>query len=148
VGADRVADKGAAEGYVDRLDPIDRTRSRWMFDDDDDGEETEDDAPLFTFRSASGRIFLSAVRPPDDFKLLGDVEEVGDFFIFDEDRAIPTINWLHEEPAVLYRLPETPDYAIELPDGDAPPQGYKPLGSGFAFVIDEEGLKRAIEADQ
>jgi hypothetical protein len=125
-----------------------------MLNDDDDAEDidydfdTEDEGPLYVFRSASGRIFISAVEPPDDFKLLGDVQEVGDFFIIDEERPIPTINWLHDEPAVLYHLPETPDYAIGFPDGDAPPQGYQLLGGGFAFVIDEEGLQRAIEADE
>lgn len=125
-----------------------------MLDDDDDAEDidygfdTEDDQPLFVFRSVSGRIFISAVRPPEGFRLSGDVGEVGDFFIIDEERPIPTINWIHDEPAILYQLPDSQDFAIGFPDGDGAPTGYETLGGDFAFVIDEEGLKRAIEEDR
>lgn len=125
----------------------DETDDEIDYDFDSDGGEF--DAPLYAYRSSTGRIFLSSMRPPDDFSVVGDVEEVGDFFVLEEDRPVPTISWIADEPAMLYRLPGTSDYAIGFADGEEePPPGYQLLGSGFAFIVDEASLRRAIDADQ
>ena len=116
---------------------------------DYDFSEDDFEAPLYAYRSTTGRIFLSSMLPPRGFPLVGDIEEVGDFFVLEEGRAVPAINWLAGAPAALYRLPGSNDYAIGFSDSEEePPPGYQLLGSGFAFLLDEESLKRAMEADR
>ena len=124
---------------------------------DDDSEDvdydfdSEDDSfgmPMFVFRSLTGRVFLSALAPPDGFETSGAVTEVGDLTILDVDRPIPTVNWVDEDPAVLFWFADTNNYAIGFEGGADPPSGYVPLGHDFAFVIDESNLKRAVEADR
>lgn len=122
----------------DEADEIDHD-----FDATDGGAEV----PLYVFHSRSGRVFLSALEPPAGFPLDGDVAEVDDLTILEEDRAIPCVNWVDEDPAVLYWLPGTNDFAIGFDDGEGSPTGYISLGHNFAFVIDQQNLQRAMEAD-